>query len=444
MRRTLAILLAVVSLAALAGAQGAALSQADIEKLLTSGVSPLRVAVLVEQQGLDFDPDSAYIRSLELRSDTEKLIEAVRAAGVKRIRPRAEASLKAQRWAQAEQDYRALLELEPNDAGARAGLGTALVQQGRADAAIPEFGRALAADPNNAAAHRGMGQAMAQRKDYAGALAELSKARALAPNDALTHAALGDVMVEQGDPDGAMAEYGQALKLDPSLQAPRIGMARAFERKGDLAGAESSYRALLAQDPKDARVNHGLGRVMEKKGSNQEALGFYRAAYTSEPGNATYRESYEKMVAITVNVNANINVNVNQPPQPAGNGLVHIYRKSRFVGSLGTWNVTVDGRAVAKLGNGRTFTVKLAAGKQHIISSEMGRNPLILEVEANKEYFVESFFVNEFFSGYVAIKSMPASQGRAEASRCRPIEPDRIYDRELVVGAGIGAGSGTR
>lgn len=446
MRRTVTLLLTVVSLATLAMAQGGALSQSDVEKLLTNGVSPLRVAVLVEKQGVDFDPDQNYLRSLELRPDTENLIEAVKAAGLKRIRPRAEADLNAQRWAAAEQGYRALLELAPNDASAHAGLGTALVQQGRAESALPEFGKALAADPNNAAAHRGMGMAMAQRKDYSGALAELSKARALAPNDALTHSALGDVMLEQGDPDGAMQAYGQAQKLDPALQSPRVGIARAFEKKGDLGGAESGYRALLAQDPKDPRVNFGLGKVLEKKGSNQEALGFYRTAYTNEPGNAGYREAYERMVAITVNVNLNVNVN-QPPPQPTGTGLVHIYRKSRFVGGIATWNISVDDHQVAKLGNGRHFTLKLQAGK-HVLFSELGRNPLAIDVQPNREYWVESTLVQEFFAAYVQLRLVANSEGQSEFNKTRPIEPHRIYDAQLVVEGGgatgpSGSGGGT-
>ena len=48
-------------------------------------------------------PDSNYLRSLELRTDTDKLIEAVKVAGAKYLKPRAETDLKAQRWAQAAQ-----------------------------------------------------------------------------------------------------------------------------------------------------------------------------------------------------------------------------------------------------------------------------------------------------------------------------------------------------
>src|SRR4051812_25896991 len=187
--RLFILLLAVVFLAPWLGAQAVTpLAQSDIDALLSGGVASARVAMLVEQRGIDFDPTADYLRSLDLRDDSGKLAGAVRAAGMKRSLPHAESDLKAQHWAQAEQEYRAVLAMDPDNSAAHAGLGTALVQQGRGEAAIPEFAHALARDPNNAAAHRGMGMALAQRKDFPGAMAELGRAKQLDPNSALTHA----------------------------------------------------------------------------------------------------------------------------------------------------------------------------------------------------------------------------------------------------------------
>ena len=425
----------VLCVATMVAAQASApLSQSDIDRLLSGGVSPARVATLVEQRGVDFDPDQNYLRSLELRDESGTLGDAVRAAGQKRALPHAEADLKAGHWAQAEQEYRAAIALDPNSAAAHAGLGTALVEQGRGEAAIPELGQALARDPNNAAAHRGMGMALAQRKDYPGALTELSRAKQLNPNDPLTHSAIGDVMLEQGDADGAMAEFTQAQTLDSNLQSARIGMARSFERKGDLSGAENNYRYLLALDSKNPPANYGMGGLMEKKRNNQEALNFYRVAYTSDPSNPKYRDAYERVVALTVNANVTVNINppVTVAAQPTGTGFIHVYRKSRFVASLATWNIGVDDKQVAKIGNGRHFTVKVPAGK-HMVYSELGRTPLAIDVQPNRQYYVEVELISEFFSAYVAVKLTPPTTGENDFTHTRPIEPERIYDHELVV-----------
>jgi len=425
----------LVTLAAVAVAQAMPFTQADIDKLLAGGVSPTRVATLVEQRGLDFDPDQTYLRNLELRDESGKLGDAVRLAGQKRVLPRAAAALKGQRWAQAEQDYRAAVALDPNSAAAHAGLGTALVQQGRGEAAVSELGQALARDPNNAAARRGMGMALAQRKDYTGALTELARARQLDPNDPLTHAAIGDAMLEQGNADGAMTEYTQAQSLDPNLQAARIGMARAFERKGDLSGAETNYRSLLALDGKNPPANYGMGGLMEKKQKNQEALDFYRVAYTSDPANPKYREAYEHMVTITVNANVNVNINTNAvaPPQPTGTALLHIWRPSRFIGGAATFNLTVDGRPVAKMGNGRHFTIRVPAGSHFLGGDRVQSYTLV--AQPGQEFYL-SIEIGMFLITY---DPRDPVRGAREMAGTKPIEPDRIYDRENILEAGGGS-----
>ncbi len=433
-RHFLRLLFVVVSLAALVAAQSTnPLSQADIDKLLDGGVSPTRVATLVDQQGLDFDPDATYIRSLELRPNTDKLVASVKAAGLKRTLAHGDADLKAQRWPQAEQDYRNALFVDPTNTTAHAGLGTALVQEGKGDLAIPELNAVLARDPNNAAAHRGLGLAFAQRKDYPGAITELNRAKALDPNDALTHATLGDVLMQQGDSDGAIGEYSQASKLDPNSVAARLGMARAFFQKGDLSGAENNYRYLLANDPKNTPANYGLGQVLEKKGDNKGALDCYRIAYTNEPANEQYRASYEHLIAITVNVN--VNVTPPKPPEPVGYGVIHIYRPSRFIGWAGTWNVSVDDRQTAKLGNGRHFSVKVPAG-HHTIFTEMGKQPMGIDVAPGGEYYVLSEFASSFLVTYTQNTIMPADKGAKEFAATREIEADRIYDHERVLESG--------
>ena len=436
-KRLFSLLSAAVCLmtfTALAAAQATSpLTQADIDKLLSGGVSPSRVATLVEQRGLDFDPDQSYLRNLELRDESGKLGDAVRTAGQKRILPRAASNLKAQHWAQAEQDYRAAVALDPNSAAAHAGLGTALVQQGRGEAAVPELGQALARDPNNAAAHRGMGMALSQRRDYTGALSELARAKQLDPNDPLTHAAIGDAMLEQGDSNGAMSEFTQAQTLDPSLQAARIGMARAFERKGDLSGAETNYRSLLALDAKNPPANYGMGGLMEKKQKNQEALDFYRVAYTSDPANQKYREAYEHMVTITVNATVNVNVNTNTPPPPpTGTALVHIWRPSRFVGSLASFNLTVDGRPVVKMGNGRHFTIRVPLGSHFLGGDHMQNYTMV--AQAGQEFY----FAIDIGMFLITYEPRDAVRGAREMAGTKPIEADRIYDRENILEANGG------
>ena len=59
-------------------------------------------------------------------------------------------------FADAAEEYRAVLEINPNDADAHFGLGCALSVLGMADDAVQAFGEALRIDPGHAGARQGL------------------------------------------------------------------------------------------------------------------------------------------------------------------------------------------------------------------------------------------------------------------------------------------------
>lgn len=425
--RVFILIFVLLSLAASVWAQaGPPLAQADLDKLLAGGVSTTRVANLVGQHGIDFDPSATYLRSLEFHEKSEPLVAAVRSAGLKRILPRAQSAVKNQQWAQAEQDYRAALELDAASADAHAGLGTALLQQGRADAALPAFSEALRRDPNSAAAHRGMGLALAARKDTPGAVAALTKAAQLQPNDTLTLAALGDVRLDSGDADGATESYLRALSLDTNLPQARLGYGRALESKGNLDAAAAQYLAVTMAHPANAAAHFKLGVLWEKKGDKQGALDQYRAAFTNEPANKTYSEAYERAVReISISASASVSVK-----QPTGTALVHVMRKNRFQGMLANFTIQIDGRQVAKLGNGRYFTIRLPVGS-HSISAGFMANNFYGQVYA-PEPGAEYYYSLEIGMMGGRFDLLDPNTGRAALAKLKFVEPDRIYDRANI------------
>jgi Flp pilus assembly protein TadD len=60
-------------------------------------------------------------------------------------------------------EYRRVLELEPDNAGAMASAGAILAQQGQVDAGIEMLQKALKIDPNNALAQQDLLAAMSRR-----------------------------------------------------------------------------------------------------------------------------------------------------------------------------------------------------------------------------------------------------------------------------------------
>ena len=235
---------------------------------------------------------------------------------------RASASERAGRLDQAAGDWRAVLEADPPNPEAHAGLARRALAAGDPARARAEAEAALAAAPDHAPALQTLGDAARAAGDPAGAAAAYGRAALASPSDRALRAALASALGEAGDLPGAVAEWRAAAGLgeDAAILASLAGAARAagdsaaeadaLERlgrlrptapalarlgslrlaAGDAAAAEDAYRRALALDPGDADARLGLGRALLARGSVQQALGALRAA--GEAGRAE-REALE-------------------------------------------------------------------------------------------------------------------------------------------------------
>jgi tetratricopeptide (TPR) repeat protein len=184
----------------------------------------------------------------------------------------------------AEVAFEHALEMAPDLAEARAGLGVALRSEGRAREALAQFDAAVAADPDLAEGHAGRGEALLALGDAASGEAALGdslrvdpdqvaprlvRARFLArralmatseerrllldrarrdllhavearPGVALVHHDLGWVSWLRGDPGGAAESYARAARLDPSMAEAWLGACAALEAAGRREDAEAA------------------------------------------------------------------------------------------------------------------------------------------------------------------------------------------------------------
>lgn len=128
---------------------------------------------------------------------------------------------------------------------AYAALARQYESEGRAEAAIEAWGKAIAQDPSNAAMHNALGMALAARGRYADAVAAFGRADVFAPRDARTLNNLGYSQLMAGQHAAAARSLEQALALDPqhakaraNLDAAKIELARAERVTVRLAGGE--------------------------------------------------------------------------------------------------------------------------------------------------------------------------------------------------------------
>jgi tetratricopeptide (TPR) repeat protein/TolB-like protein len=132
---------------------------------------------------------------------------------------------------QAIQAYQAALEIWPDYAEARVGLGDARQAKGQYDEAIEEYKKALAIEPTNARVYLGMGRIYYNEKQlYLEAVAAYQQAIALDPKLIDAHLSLGEMYEEKGLYEEAVARYSHVLSLEPKHPGATYGLALAYEK----------------------------------------------------------------------------------------------------------------------------------------------------------------------------------------------------------------------
>lgn len=132
---------------------------------------------------------------------------------------------------QAIQSYQAALEVWPDYAEARVGLGNAHQAKGQYDEAIEDYKEALAIEPANPHVYVGLGKIYYNEKQlYHESVAAYQKAIALDPKLLDAHMSLGELYEEKGLYDEAIARYTHVLSLEPRHPGATYGLALAYEK----------------------------------------------------------------------------------------------------------------------------------------------------------------------------------------------------------------------
>ncbi len=224
-------------------------------------------------------------------------------------------------WAEAERNFRAAAEREPNAALVLRGFGDALVQLRKFDEAEPVWRKVVEIEPTRAEAQQMLGLILMHRREFDGARQHLTQALALNPNLlesafnlGRAHAAVGDRVravqyfqqahtiaplhakalaalvqtlneLQRGPEAVAIGARGVAVIAAHGGAAPsavneiRHHIAHAYRRMGDVAGAADCYRAMIATDPADPVVRHLLAAAEGVPTTDAYAAGFAKAFF---------------------------------------------------------------------------------------------------------------------------------------------------------------------
>jgi tetratricopeptide (TPR) repeat protein len=255
------------------------LDQVQVITLLAGQVPSHRVAILVKERGIDFDAKDDYLQEVRLGGGDSELINALKTARVTKpgiVDPAAEAR-----------------QAEVRKHVARVAF---FDQKGQYAQAEQEYRAALLLDPHSADLYDGLVYVLGHQKKWDDAESAAREALRLHPNLAEAHSWLAYVLVNKGDVDGDIAECREAVRLNPGKDSLHHDLALALASKGDWDGMMAEERAALRLNPNNDEAHFLLGDELDVKGDQLGALEEFRAAYMLNPKNATYKQAYEELL----------------------------------------------------------------------------------------------------------------------------------------------------
>lgn len=184
-------------------------------------------------------------------------------------------------YADATENARAAIALNPSIASVHVTLASSLVREGAADS-LPAAQKAVEMAPTSAAAHLALGEALATGGRNDEAEASFRKVLELEPKTAPAHAHLAEILFRKGDFDGMIASANTALELDKSLDRLYSMRGRAHVEKGNEDQAISDLQHAVTVEPGDAAAHLVLGHIYQRRKHLDLAANHYRSAAARE------------------------------------------------------------------------------------------------------------------------------------------------------------------
>jgi tetratricopeptide (TPR) repeat protein len=191
-----------------------------------------------------------------------------------------------QRFDEAAEELRGLLETNPRSYQANLQLGRLLEREKKFDSAVEHFEAARAANPTQAEAPILAGNAYLRLKDIDRAGEAFEDALRLDNKRAATFFGLAQVHFRRDQMDEAKVRLQQALAFDPQLKQARTLMARIHNKQGDDAEAKREIEDVLSTQPNQPRATAALARIHMKRDEPDEAIALLDGATDAHQDNA--------------------------------------------------------------------------------------------------------------------------------------------------------------
>jgi predicted O-linked N-acetylglucosamine transferase (SPINDLY family) len=183
----------------------------------------------------------------------------------------------------------AALALQPDFAPASFTLAQALWMQGKLEPAAERLRHGLRLMPQVAEAHNNLGLLYNALRKYDAAVESFRTALAIKPDLAWAHCNLGNALHARRMPDAAIESYRRALAIDPGHAESWINLGNVLKEQGDLEAAVAAYRKALSLRPDNAQAHVSLGSALQAQGDLDAAIGSFRKALSLQPDHSDAR-----------------------------------------------------------------------------------------------------------------------------------------------------------
>jgi protein O-GlcNAc transferase len=187
---------------------------------------------------------------------------------------------------EAEQLYRSVLEVQPDNAEANHLLGMLAYQVGRFADAAKLISMAILADGNQPPFYNNLGLAMQAQGNGEQAILLYRQAIALDPAYADAHSNLGIMLETIGKYEEALAEYDQAIALDTTKANAHNSRGIVLHKLGRFDAAIEALHQAITIEPEFAEAHNNLANSLEVQGRIGEAIAAYKRVLVLNPAHA--------------------------------------------------------------------------------------------------------------------------------------------------------------
>lgn len=164
--------------------------------------------------------------------------------------------------------------------------GTTNLQQGRREAALDDFRRAVAMDPSSTTSHRLLASTFASLGRTDEAVKAYRQALEVDPSFTDVRNDLAKLLMQEGRWSEAEAEFRRVIASDAGAAGAVASLGFIYMNTDRLDDAEREFQRAMRLAPNDAAARYSLGLVHARMGRHEEAIGEFDDAIRLRPGYA--------------------------------------------------------------------------------------------------------------------------------------------------------------